>query len=90
MDAREYLCEIKNTYKTYSHLKLALQNCSKEEFDELCNDVITQIFIDEKKHNEFIKTSSSITVVEKEYSDLCRYSMTVLNFFNLFKQIKGY
>ena len=86
----EYLSELKNRYKTYTHLKLQLQNCTKNEFDVLCNDLLDEIFSDEKRHNEFTKVSSGVSVIEKEYADLCRYSFNVLNFFNVYKQIKGF
>ena len=90
MEAKELIETIRLQYKTFSHLKLMLQGCSKVQFEELTNDLFDTIFSNERMYDEFRKDHGIIAPVQKEYNDLCNYSNNILNFFNLYKNLYGF
>jgi len=84
----DYLNELKNSYKTYSHLKLLVTvSISKEEFNDIVKDTFTQIRFDEKRYNEYRKENKILPVIEKEYSNLTNYSMNLLQYLCYFKNL---
>ena len=90
MDMKEYLNFIKSRHYTYTQSKLLLKDCNdKNEFQKLSNDLLYDIFSDEKEHLNF-KKDNIIPVIEKEFSDLMRHAEDVLQFYNLFRQIKEF
>jgi len=93
MEAQELIQNLKSRYKTFSYFKLALQRCyNKTEFESICEHLFDEIFANEKMYDDFRREKEGVVPipVQKEYSDLCNYSTNVLNFFNLFKQLKGF
>lgn len=84
----DYLNELKNSYKSYSHLKLLITpSISKEEFNDIVKDTFTQIYIDEKRYNEYRKDNKVLPVIEKEYGNLVNYSMNLLQYLCYFKNL---
>ena len=91
MEAKEYIDSIKYSYNTFRKKKLLLEDAKDtESFNGLTNEVLEQIFYEERQHDTFYREHGYIPVVEKEFNNLCDYYYSVLNFFNLYKQLKNY
>ena len=92
MEAQEYLSKIKNiSFNVIRKKKLLLEDVKdEEEFRSLTDELLEQIFYDEREHDNFYREKGSIPIIEKEYENLTRFSLQVLEFFNLYRQLKNY
>ena len=91
MEAKEYIDSLKTSYNTFRKKKLLLEDVKgPNAFKDLSDEVIEQIFHEEKRHDTFYREHGYMPVIEKEYNNLCDYYISILNFFNLYKQLKNY
>lgn len=91
MEAKEYIDSIKCSYNIFRKKKLLLEDVNgPESLRHLVDEVLEQIFYEERQHDTFYREHGYIPVVEKEFNNLCDYYYSVLNFFNLYKQLKNY
>lgn len=91
MEMKEYLNFVKSRHNTYTQSKLLLKDCNdRNEYERLANDLLNDIFQDEKEHLNFKKDNNIIPVIEKEFQDLMNHAKDVLQFYNTFKQIKDF
>ena len=91
MTPQQYLEFMRNRYHTYAYLKYSLKDCKDQlQFHDKSNDLLEEIFEDEKMYFDFSKNGPLLAPIQKEYENLSHYSQTVLQFFVAYKQLNNY
>ena len=91
MEAKDYIDSLKQSYNTFRKKKLLLEDVKNpNDFYKLMDEVMEQIFYEERVHDNFYREHGHMPVIEKEYNNLCSYYTSVLEFFNLYRQLKNY
>ena len=91
MQPQEYLDYLRDRYHTYGYFKFSLKGCNKSQFDEYSEQLLEEIFEDEKLYFDFSKSVNIVPpAIRKEYESVSYYSQRVLEFFTMFKTLKGF
>ena len=91
MEAKEYIDSFKTSYNIFRKKKLLLEDVKgPNAFNDLANEVLEQVFYEERRHDTFYREHGHMPVVEKEYNNLCDYYTSILNFFRSYKDLKNY
>ena len=91
MTPQEYLEFMKKRYHTYAYFKYSLKDCKTEsDFSVKSNELLDEIFEDEKMYFDFTKGQLLMAPIQKEYENLSAYSQKVMQFFTMFQQLKGF
>ena len=91
MTPQEYLEFMRKRYHTYAYLKYSLKDCNNaSQFSEKSNELLDEVFEDEKMYFDFTKGQSLIAPIQKEYENLSAYSQKVIQFFTMFQKLKGF
>jgi disulfide oxidoreductase YuzD len=78
MTQQEYLEFMRKRYHTYAYLKFSLKDCTKEKFEEKSQELLDEIFEDEKMYFDFSKEFTLVAPVQREYENLSGYSQRVM------------
>lgn len=89
MNTSEILQYIQGRYKAYTYYKTLLPDLTKETFNDNLNDLFSDIAEDAKYQHELLREQYSKPVVQM-FSDLSRYSQSVLELFSLYKSLKEF
>ena len=88
MTPQEYLEFMRNRYHTYAYLKYSLKDCKTQlECSAKAQELLDEIFEDEKMYFDFSKKGPLLAPIQKEYESLSHYSQTVLQFFVAYQQL---
>lgn len=91
MTPQEYLEFMRKRYHTYTYFKYSLKDCKTEaDFSIKSDELLDEIFEDEKMYFDFTKGSQLPAPIQKEYETLSAYSQRVMQFFTMFQQLKGF
>ena len=91
MTPQEYLEFMRKRYHTYTYLKYSLKDCNNTlQFSEKSNELLDEIFEDEKMYFDFTKANQLLAPIQKEYENLSAYFQKVMQFFTMFQQLKGF
>ena len=90
MTPQQYLEYLKGRYKTLAYFKFSLQNADKEKFEDLKNQLLEEIFENEKMYFDFSKQGLILAPIQKEYENLTNYSQKVMEFFVMFKTLNKF
>ena len=91
MTPQEYLEFMRKRYHTYAYFKYSLKDCKTEaDFSAKSNELLDEIFEDEKMYFDFTKGQLLMAPIQKEYENLSAYSQRVMQFFTMFQQLKGF
>ena len=91
MTPQEYLEFMRKRYHTYAYFKYSLKDCKTEaDFSVKSDELLDEIFEDEKMYFDFTKGQLPMAPIQKEYENLSAYSQKVIQFFTMFQQLKGF
>ena len=90
MNPQQYLEYLRGRYKTLAYFKYSLHDANKEKFEDLKNQLLEEIFENEKMYFDFSKEGLVIAPIQKEYENLSAYSQRVMQFFTMFQQLKRF
>lgn len=91
MTPQDYLEYLRKRYKTYAYLKYSLKNCTdKKSFKDLSNQLLEEIFEDEKMYFDFSKQGIPMAPIIKEYENVSNYSQRVMQFYTMYKELTDF
>lgn len=90
MNPQEYLQKLQNRFRDYAHLKvLVTSSMTREEFEQVRNDVIDYIGNDTAEYLSFSR-SGSVPVISKTYGELSRVSTELVEYLSCVRNLMGF
>ena len=91
MSPQEYLEYLRKRYKVYGYLKFSLKDCKDTlNLSKLSDELLEEIFEDETLYFDYTKNNGVIPApIQKEYESVIYYAQRVMEFFTMFKELKG-
>lgn len=90
MEVKEMMDYLQGRYRTYSYYRFSLKGIDRDGFEKLSSELLDEMLDDEQTYFEFGKSHPVPAALDKVYRELGKYSSEILNFYLMFKQIKGF